>query len=287
MSPQGESQNPDLSSDGRYVAFDTDAALDPADPDDSVTDVFVRDNQTATVVRVSTGDGDAGNGPSRNPSISDNGRFVAFESDASNLVPLDTNSATDVFWHDRDADADGIYDEPGAVAMAAASADGFTFGNGASTNPSITGDGTTIVFQSFVSNFGVSPADTNGVSDIYAANFDVETGQSTSMGFISVRGPAFGLRELANGPSWDPVIRDDKHAVAFTTAVTKPVRSRRPEQLRRHRRAHRRQRSRDSLQLPGDRPDQPAAERGPVVAAVHRQQHEGRVQLVRNEPRDR
>ncbi len=123
VSPPGESQNPDLSFDGRYVAFDTDAPLDPADPDDSVTDVFVRDNQTATVVRVSTGDGDAGNGPSRNPSISDNGRFVAFESDASNLVPLDTNSATDVFWHDRDADADGIYDEPGAVAMVAASAD--------------------------------------------------------------------------------------------------------------------------------------------------------------------
>ena len=92
VSPQGESQNPDLSFDGRYVAFDSDAPLDPAEPDDSVTDVFVRDNQTANIVRISTADGDAGNGPSRNPSISDNGRFVAFESDASNLVPLDTNN---------------------------------------------------------------------------------------------------------------------------------------------------------------------------------------------------
>ena len=53
------------------------------------------------------------------PAISATGRFVAFRSLATNLVAGDTNDAADVFLRDRDTDADGVFDEPGAVATTA------------------------------------------------------------------------------------------------------------------------------------------------------------------------
>ena len=60
-------------------------------------------------------DGAQANGASERPRISADGRFVAFVSSASNLVAGDTNGVADVFLHDRDADADGVFDEPTGV----------------------------------------------------------------------------------------------------------------------------------------------------------------------------
>src|SRR5688500_16203804 len=60
-------------------------------------------------------DGTEGNGDSFSPTISDGGRFVAFVSTSTNLVAGDTNGFVDVFLRDRDADADGVFDEAGAV----------------------------------------------------------------------------------------------------------------------------------------------------------------------------
>ena len=54
-------------------------------------------------------------GESTSPAISASGRFIAFQSRATNLVPGDTNGLMDVFVHDRDADGDGVFDEAGAV----------------------------------------------------------------------------------------------------------------------------------------------------------------------------
>src|SRR5438876_3336677 len=69
-------------------------------------DVFVRDRQTGTTERVSVAsDGTQENVSSHSPAMSANGRFVAFDSFASNLVPGDTNGANDVFVHDRGAPA--------------------------------------------------------------------------------------------------------------------------------------------------------------------------------------
>ena len=72
-------------------------------------DVFVRDRQTGTTQRVSVGPGGVqGNGDSsQRPSISADGRFVAFSSDASNLVPGDTNGVDDVFVRDRQTGTTG------------------------------------------------------------------------------------------------------------------------------------------------------------------------------------
>ncbi len=90
-----------LSADGRFVAFSSSSPTLVTGDTNDTTDVFVHDRQTGATTRVSVGtDGAQGNGPSSNPAISGDGRFVAFESRASNLVPGDTNGVDDVFVHD-------------------------------------------------------------------------------------------------------------------------------------------------------------------------------------------
>jgi hypothetical protein len=93
---------PAISADGRFVAFKSDATnLVPGDTNNA-SDIFVRDRQTGTTERVSVGSGGAqGNNISFSPAISADGRVVAFESAAANLVPGDTNGSIDVFVHTR------------------------------------------------------------------------------------------------------------------------------------------------------------------------------------------
>ena len=94
-----------ISADGSLVVFESDASnldLVSADTNDS-TDVFVHDRKTGITTRVSlpTGSAENGNKPSYKPSISPDGRYVAFGSDADNLVPNDNNNTGDIFVHDR------------------------------------------------------------------------------------------------------------------------------------------------------------------------------------------
>lgn len=95
----GDSSNPSISADGRYVAFESYASnLGPSD-NSAIPDVFVRDMRSGRVFlasRASNG-GAAANAPSANPSISGDGRYVAFDSRGSNLSPADTLHATSVF----------------------------------------------------------------------------------------------------------------------------------------------------------------------------------------------
>lgn len=117
----GASGAPVVSSGGRHVAFESvgDRLLGPPSgpPADrnNVSDVFVHDFQTCRTRRVSvTSAGLEANGPSRAASISADGRFVAFESRATNLAAGAPVPA--VYLRDRDTDEDGVFDEPGAVA---------------------------------------------------------------------------------------------------------------------------------------------------------------------------
>src|SRR5262245_8151452 len=93
---------PSVSADGRFVAFvSVGTNLVPGDTNGSL-DVFVRDRQTGTTERVSVSSGGAqANGISYQPSISADGRYVAFVSDAAGLVTGDTNGTWDVFVRDR------------------------------------------------------------------------------------------------------------------------------------------------------------------------------------------
>src|SRR5439155_1656765 len=97
-----QSYGPALSADGRFVAFGSYATNLVAGDTNGQHDVFIRDRLTGTTERVSVGStGNQGDGWSSGPSLSADGRFVAFPSWASNLAPGDTNGAGDVFVHDR------------------------------------------------------------------------------------------------------------------------------------------------------------------------------------------
>ena len=115
------------------MAFQSGASnLVPGDTN-GAGDIFVYDRQTPhTIERVSVAsDGTQGNGSSLGPSLSADGRYVTFYSNASNLVPGDTNGASDVFVYDR---------QTGMIERVSVAADG-TQGNGNSTRPSISADG--------------------------------------------------------------------------------------------------------------------------------------------------
>jgi Tol biopolymer transport system component len=96
------SDRPSLSQTGRFVAFDSLAGNLVAGDTNAASDVFVRDHVRQTTERVSVAsDGSQANGASRNASISDDGRFVAFETDASNLFTDDGNGKSDIVVRDR------------------------------------------------------------------------------------------------------------------------------------------------------------------------------------------
>ena len=160
-----------LSYDGRYVVFASDQdGLDDMDSH-GILNVFVRDRCesngeplmgcTRSTVRVSKRpNGEATNGPSQLPSISADGRFVAFQSIDANLVDPPTNGKSQIFVVDF---TDGIVRPAARVSVSPGGYDG----NGDSVDPQISGDGSTIVFQSTADN--LVPDAGNGVSQIFAA----------------------------------------------------------------------------------------------------------------------
>ncbi len=98
----GDSGAPSISADGRYVTFGSSASNLVPDDTNGVWDIFVKDTETGTTTRVSTdSSGAQGGNDSSAPSISANGRFVAFCSYAANLVSGDTNGVSDIFVKDR------------------------------------------------------------------------------------------------------------------------------------------------------------------------------------------
>ena len=154
-----------------------------------LSDVFVRDRQTGTTRRVSLGPGGVqGNDYSFNPSISADGRFVAFESDATNFVPGDTNGFSDVFVHDRKTGTTRrVSVGPGGVQ-----------GNEGSYLPSISADGRFVAFESDATN--LVPGDTNGVADVFVHDRKTGTTKRVSVGQGGVQG---------NSDSYRPAISAD------------------------------------------------------------------------------
>ena len=94
------SYDPSISDDGRYVAFESDATRLVHNDTNGEKDIFVHDRNTGKTKRVSirSNGTEAFGGSSSDPSISDDGRYVAFESYATRLVHNDTNGTGDVFW---------------------------------------------------------------------------------------------------------------------------------------------------------------------------------------------
>jgi Tol biopolymer transport system component len=151
--------SPTISNNGRYVAFVSYASnLVPGDTNDD-SDIFVHDRQTGETTRVSVAsDGTQGNNYAGNPSISADGRYVAFVSRSRNLVDEGTDGEAHEFVHDR---------QTGETILVSAASDG-TQGNGQTWASSISADGSSVVFYSNASN--LVPGDTNGESDAFVAD---------------------------------------------------------------------------------------------------------------------
>jgi len=202
------SGNPSISADGRYVAFASNASNLVSGDTNGYSDVFVRDRQAGQITRVSlASDGTQSNEASGGTvgfdgnfwvggiAISADGRYVAFESYASNLVPGDTNGYSDVFVHDC---------QTGQTTRVSVSSTGVQ-GNGSSFEPSISADGRYVAFSSGSTN--LVPGGT------FATNVfvhDCESGQTEQISIASD-----GTQPHSGGASLDPSISADGRFVAF------------------------------------------------------------------------
>ncbi|WP_439625355.1 Ig-like domain-containing protein, partial [Gemmata sp.] len=159
-------------------------------------DIFVKDTQTGAVTRVSTtAAGAQGDGDSDQPSVSADGRYVAFASRASNLVPGDTNGAFDIFVKDT---------QTGAVTRVSTTAAGAQ-GDGDSDQPSVSADGRYVAFASDAPN--LVPGDTNGTYDVFVK--DTQTGAVTRVSTTA------GVQ--GDGASYTASVSADGRYVAFAS----------------------------------------------------------------------
>lgn len=188
-----------VTDDGRFVVFVS--ASNDLDPDetDTLNDVFVRDRQTGTTKWVSRGTSNTGvKGASTFPSISGDGRYVAFTSTSSNLDPADPDAVSDVFVRDLQTSTTVLVSRASGVAGAK--------GNNFSYIPSISRDGSIIAFSSAATNLNAD--DSDSTFDIYTRNW---TNASPTTTLVS-RSSA-GVK--GNGDSFDPSLSADGSRLAF------------------------------------------------------------------------
>ncbi|MEU4392197.1 hypothetical protein [Kribbella sp. NPDC023855] len=190
---------------GRYVVFVSAATDLVANDTNGQTDIFVRDLVTSRTTLVSVGPGGVqGNAESRAASISADGRYVAFDSFASNLVPGDSNDSPDVFRRDlltgRTALASGGLHGPGDQ--------GAVF-------PDISADGQHVAFQSSSTN--LVPGDTNETQDIFVRNFLAGSTERVSL---------TSAGDQADWVSAQPAISGNGRVVAFDSNLDMQVRDR-------------------------------------------------------------
>jgi hypothetical protein len=184
-----------ISGDGRYVAFSSWASTLVRGDSNGTVDAFVHDRVTGRTSRASISTTDAqGNDASQAAGVSDDGRFVAFESEASNLVPGDTNGKKDIFIRDRMA---------GRTSRVSVSSTG-----GQANDWSFTGhlsaDGRYVAFGSAASD--LVHRDTNGAWDIFV--HDRLTGRTTRSSVSSAGGQA-------DAGAWRMDLSSDGRFVAF------------------------------------------------------------------------
>lgn len=196
--------NTAVSDDGRYVVFESEASnLVPGDTN-GVVDVFVRDRVAGTTERVSvSARGKQGNGASRAGSISADGRFVGFDSVATNLVPGDTNAQGDVFVRDRLRGAtERVSVGPGGVEA-----------NSATVNVRLSADGRFAAFQGLATNIAAGAG--NGYSQIFVRD---RLNDTTDLASTNANGQLG-----TSGDSYNPMISSDGRYVTFVSTASNLV----------------------------------------------------------------
>ncbi|MGE0028812.1 MAG: hypothetical protein AB7O78_06235 [Thermoleophilia bacterium] len=190
-----------ISGNGRYVAFESDTTdLAPGDSA-GTSDIWLRDLQTDETTLISRGSGAAGVAGDRDsfePSISDDGRYVAFSSYAKTFAPDDTDDLPSVYVRDRIAGTTTLVSRATGAPGAPANNDAF--------EADISGDGRFVAFTSAASNLGADGG--NGTRDVFVRDLANGTTTLVSRG-QGVAGPP------AQGTSEAPVISDDGRYVAF------------------------------------------------------------------------
>ena len=191
----GDSDSCSISEDGMLIAYASLAKNLVMNDTNTKSDIFLHNRYTGSTSRLSvSSSGIQGNGGSYYPSISNDGKYVAFYSAATNLVPGDTNGDNDIFVRDV---------QNGTTIRVSVSSDG-TQGNRDSDDPSISGDGRYIAFTSGSTNLVVG--DTNGFSDVFV--FDRMTGTCSRVSLTS-------NGNEGNRYSGHPSISEDGRYVAF------------------------------------------------------------------------
>jgi Tol biopolymer transport system component len=202
----GNSASTQTAGSGRYVVFESNASnLVPGDTN-AVSDIFLRDRATGQTYRVSVGNnGQEANGPSHSArGVSPNGRYVVFESFASNLVKGDTNGTWDVFLRDRSL---------GRTYRISVNSKGVQ-GNGPSADPVVSAKGRYVAYESSASN--LTSNDTNGaITDVFLRD---RSARRTILVSVSSSGKG------GNGSSSDPSISTTGRYVAFESLATTLVR---------------------------------------------------------------
>lgn len=196
----GQSERPAISANGRHVVFMSHASnLVPGDTN-GTTDVFLHDllRRTTTRVSVASDGAQADGGSAIDPQISADGRFVAFASEATNLVRGDTNGKIDVFvrdlWTKRTT----------RVSVASRGVQS----TGDSMKPTLSADGRYVAFTSVAA---LHPADTNGTWDTYL--HDRRTGRTE---LLSVNSAGAVTDEMSDGPT---ISADGRYAVFISLAT--------------------------------------------------------------------
>ena len=197
---------PSISADGRFVAFESAATNLVNDDDKAVSDIFVRDTvalTTTLVSRASGPEGEEGDGASLAPSISADGRFVAFGSSATNLSNDDLGGTSDIFVRDLVSSTTTLVSRVSSATGAAGDDDSYA--------ASISADGNRVAFTSRADNL---------TSDISASSSgifvrDLAAASTTLVSRASGAGGA-----VADSGSEDPAISADGRFVAFQSDAT-------------------------------------------------------------------
>ncbi len=211
---------PAISSDGHFISFASAATNLIVGETDSnnLTDVFLYDQQDRVIRRISVpaAGGLTSGGDSLASSMSSTGRYVAFESAATNLVTGDTNGAQDIFLRNLDVDGDGVFFENSsdvATTLVSRNYVNSEPSNGNSISPFVSDDGRYIAFASDASNLLGNGVDTNGVTDIFVFRIGGTTIVRVS---VAPDGSQLGARSFA------PSISGNGRYVAFATEAALP-----------------------------------------------------------------